>query len=271
MKPAHRRLGRSATAATFATLLALSCGTTSSHAQADRLRIWDLQLGTSVAEMPPWIAFKDYACGSNGGPPLRPLAGWQEYNLCEPDESGLYEVYFEYDDEAEYILRALNDQRVAQYVGTTDSGFPIVASALFDGGGVLRGVRLVTDPRADYANDAFFELAALRTRGDHFLLGPFVGAHFGINPDIDCVNRPLAANESPVGTSAIKLDCEKVDAEAGFRYRIQTRFLRKPGQLARDPNTNLPTVGQFESITRAEMFQIGYGPAESLTANPPLP
>jgi hypothetical protein len=243
--------------------LALALSASAASGQVERLTIWDLVLGSTVDQMPAWIEFKDYACGSDGGPPLRPLAGWSEFALCRPDaESGLYEVYFEYDDEAEYILRALNDPRVARFVGTTDKDFPVITSALFDAGGVLRGIRLVTDPRADYANDAFFDLTALRPRDDHYLLGPYIGAQFGIDPDIQCINLPLVEGEGTVGNVSIKLDCERIDDQAGLRYILQTRYYRKPGQLARDPVTNAPTSGQFESLTRAEVFQLGYGPSE---------
>jgi hypothetical protein len=232
-------------------------------AQVDRLTIWDLALGSTLEEMPAWIEFKDYACGSNGGPPLQPLAGWQEYHLCQPDENGLYEVYFEYDDEAEYILRALNDPRVGRFVGTIDKDFPVMTSALFDADGVLRGVRLITDPRQDFINDDFFELAAIRVREDHFLLGPFLGAQFSIDPEADCVNVPLAPGEGEVGNAHIKLNCDRIDQEDGVRYILRTRYFRKPGQLARDPVTNQLTVGQFESSTRAEVYQTGFGPAGS--------
>jgi hypothetical protein len=234
------------------------------RAQTERLTIWDLRLGTTIDEMPPWIEFKDYACGSNGGPPLRPLAGWHEFHLCAPEESGLYEVYFEYDDEAEYILRALNNPNVVQFVGTTDKEFPVVTSALFDSSGILRGIRLITDPRVDYTNDAFFELAQLRLRAEHFLLGPYLGAQFGINPDVDCRNLPLGEGEGEIGNVHIKLDCERLDEANGLRYRLQTRYFRKPGQLARDPFTGQLTEGLFESLTRAEVYQLGYGPAGSL-------
>ena len=188
--------------------------------------------------------------------------------MCSPDSNGLHEVYFEYDDEAEYVLRALNDVRVARYVGTTDKDFPIVASALFDADGVLRGVRVITDPRADYANDAFFDLTALRPRADHYLLGPYLGSQFVIDPDQHCLNIPLASGETEIGNAHIKLDCERFDEANGVRYILKTRYYRKPGQLARDPATGLLTVGQFESSTRAEVYQIGYGPAETLSPAP---
>lgn len=252
---------------------ALAQGVTRFEDLPARLTVWDLKIGSTQAEMPALVEFRKYACGSDGGPPRRPLTGWADFATCPADaESGLYEVYFEYDNEVEYFLRAMDDGRVARFVGTTDKSFPIVASALFDDGGVLRGVRVVTDPRADYTKDAFFDLGTLRLREDHYLLGPFLGSQFVINPDTDCVNLPLGPDETEIGGSHTKLDCEKVDAAAGLRYILQTRFLRKPGQLGRDPYTGALTNGRFESWTRAEIYEVGYGPAEPITSpNAPPP
>jgi hypothetical protein len=234
---------------------------------AERLTVQDLQPGTALKDMPDTLAFRDYACGSNGGPPLKRLIGWADYKQCRPDENGLYEVYFEYDNEAEYILRALNDPRVVRYVGTTEQGFPIVASALYDEGGTLRGIRMVTDPRADYTADDFFDLTDLRTRADFYLLGPFVGGQVGINPATDCIMRPLGEGESEVGNTYVKLDCER--DQAGLRYILKTRLFRKPGQFAKDPRTGEFTQGQYESSTVFEEYQAGYGPKEA--ANAPAP
>jgi hypothetical protein len=234
---------------------------------AERLTVRDLDPGTALDDMPDTLAFRDYACGSNGGPPLQRLSGWADYKLCRPDENGLHEVYFEYDNEAEYILRALNDPRAVRYVGTTEQGFPVVASALFDDGGTLRGIRMVTDPRADYTADDFFDLTDLRTRADFYLLGPFVGGQIGINPATDCVMRPLGDGESQVGNTYVKLDCERVDKD--LRYILKTRLFRKPGQNARDPATGQFTQGQYESSTVFEEYQVGYGPKESATAPGP--
>jgi hypothetical protein len=232
-----------------------------------RLAIWDLKVGATQAQMPAWIEFKGYACGSNGGPPLARLSGWQDYAKCRADENGLYEVYFEYDDEAEYILRAEDDPRTVRYVGTTEQNFPVVTSALFDAKGVLRGVRLVTDPRADARDDVLFDLTDLRTRADAFLLGPYVGGQTGINPAKDCVNLPLAAGESDVAGDHIKLDCEVTDATHGVRDILLTRYFRKAGQYARDPKTGQLTQGLYESTTRFEQYQTGFGPPPLLAAD----
>jgi len=231
-----------------------------------RLTLKDLKPGTALDGMPEWLAFRNYACGSNGGPPLRKLAGWQEFNLCKPDANGLYEVYFEYDNEAEYILRALDDPRTVRFVGTTEQGFPIIASALFSEDGVLRGLRMVTDPRADYTADQFFDLTNLRSRNDFYLLGPFVGGQVHMSPTTDCVNLPAAEGETPVAGRFVKIDCERV--EDGLHYLLKTRYFRKPGQHARDPRTGELTEGQYESSTVFEEYELGYGPSDGAGSTP---
>ena len=65
-----------------------------------RLTLHSLKPGATLDQMPHWLDFRSYACGSNGGPPLRKISGWADFALCKPDENGLHEVYFEYDNEA---------------------------------------------------------------------------------------------------------------------------------------------------------------------------
>jgi len=227
----------------------------------ERMTLQDLKPGATLEQMPDWLAFRNYACGSNGGPPLRKLTGWSDFKLCKPDANGLYEVYFEYDNEAEYILRAFDNPSATRYAGTTEQGFPIVASALFSEDGVLRGLRMVTDPRVGYIDDQFFDLTDLRSRNDFYLLGPFVGGQVGLDATKDCVKRPLGPGESEVGNQTyVKLDCETV--HDGLRYILKTRYFRKPGQYARDPQTGAITKGQYESSTVFEEYQVGYGPPE---------
>ncbi len=232
------------------TLFAL--GTVALPASAARLTVWDLKLGTPVDQMPAWIEFRAYACGSNGGPVLTPLKGWEEFRRCRPDDKGLYEVYFEYDDEEEFIARALEDGRLGRNAGTVDKQFPVVTSALFDANGILQGVRLITDPRPDYKVDNF--LAFLKPREEHYLYGAFITSQFNMVAARDCQRVPLAAGENDIGGQYTKLDCERIDAAQGRRYVVQVRYFRKPGQYERDPVNGTLTEGQFESSTRAEVF-----------------
>ncbi|HVW91291.1 MAG TPA: hypothetical protein VHB74_01650 [Devosia sp.] len=231
---------------------ALILATAVMPAEAARLRIWDLKLGTTVDKMPPWIAFKGYACGSNGGPPLQQLSGWADYKKCAAEPNGLHEVYFEYDDEDEYIARAHEDLRVARDVGTVDKSFPIIASALFDDAGVLKGLRIVTDPRQNEKPDN--DWVDLRGRDEHYLLGSYLSSQFHMDPEKDCTQQPLGPGESKVGSVYVKLDCQKLYPADNARYLVSVRFYRKKGQAARDPHTGALTQGQFVSLTKAEIF-----------------
>src|SRR5204862_3702459 len=114
--------------------------------------------------------FQNFACGSNGGPPRAQLSGWADFARCRAEASGLHEVYFEYDDELEYIARARDlDREITRFAGTTETGFPVIVSALFDDNGILRAIRIVTDSRPDYRNDV--TEADLRKRDEAYLFG----------------------------------------------------------------------------------------------------
>ncbi|MBI3513438.1 MAG: hypothetical protein HY060_05145 [Proteobacteria bacterium] len=220
-------------------------------AEPRRLTVWDLPLGAPATALPPPDAFKGFACGSDGGPPLQQLAGWSTYAACGRDASGLREVYFEYDDEQEYIARAHGRvEELPRLAGTAELAFPVVVSALFDDAGILRAIRMVSDPRPDYRPDQGD--GELRSRREAYKLGSFLAARFAIDPRRDCVAQPAADGESPVGQVFVKQRCEK--RAAGRRITLETRYLRKAGQHDRDPtlDTRL-TRGQFDSATRLEI------------------
>ena len=228
-------------------------------AQAQELRratIWDLKLGQPISSQPSPDEFRGFACGSNGGPPRRPLAGWSGYKLCAAEPNGLHEVYFEYDDEYEYIARARDLQReVARWAGTTEARFPVIVSALFADDGILKAVRLVSDPRPDHRDDT--NDADLKTREQSYLLGGVMASRFGIDAARDCIQSPPANGEGSVGDVFVKTSCERVDTGAGRKIVLHVNFYRKPGQSAVNPQ--LPsqlTAGQFESSARVEIFAL---------------
>jgi hypothetical protein len=232
-----------------------------------RATVWDLKLGQPLAAQPSPDEYRGFACGSNGGPPRRRLSGWSEFALCPAEPDGLHEVYFEYDDELEYIARARDlDREVARWAGTTEIGFPVIASALFDAGGVLKGIRLVTDPRPEHrieTNDA--DLAA-RTEAD--LFGGRMAGRFDIDARRDCMALPPAEGETPVGDRFVKQACERTDAENHRKVILRVNYFRKPGQSAFNPQmpTQL-TTGQFESSARLEVFESDSSKAQPGTPN----
>jgi hypothetical protein len=223
---------------------ALVNGPAQSQRKPDPGEIRGLKLGLAVQSM-TLQGFGDLACGSNGGPPRQKLEQWSDFRKCRPEGNGLHEVYARFDDEDEYIGKAIEEPRYARgKIGTRVAGHPVILSALFDGDGVLRGLRFVTDPRA----------ATHERRMAHMLRLAIFERY---DPEgWACTDLPPAAGESPVGGIFIKLRCEK--ATPGRHLMVETHFLRKPGQAGKDPITGEYKAGQFESWTRFEIFDPSY-------------
>jgi len=206
-----------------------------------RLEIWDLKLGTPVAQLPD--DFVDYACGTNGGPPATPLTGWRDFARCRAEPGGLHEIYFRYDDELEYWAKANHlVAQMEQYAGTKTYGFPITTSALIGDDGVLRGIRVVSDPRGDP-----------QKRDEAYLLRNFLNARFG-RDGWTCERLPPEEGETAVMGIFIKEQCRK-EIDADTVASLATRHLRKAGQSQFDPHTGRETTGQFESGVRFELVR----------------
>jgi hypothetical protein len=222
-----------------------------------RAVVWDLKLGQPIAVQPSADEFRGFACGSNGGPPRQRLTGWRDFGRCVAEPGGLHEVYFEYDDEYEYIARAKDLEReVTRWAGTTELGFPVIASALFDAAGVLEGIRIVTDPRPEHRIETTD--SDLRKRDDSYLFGGRMASRFDIDAKRDCTALPPAEGEGAVGSLFIKQSCERVDAEHGRKIALKVNFFRKPGQSAFNPQMSTQlTQGQFESSARLEVLDTG--------------
>jgi hypothetical protein len=199
-----------------------------------------LKLGLMAKSM-TLTGFGDLACGSNGGPPRQKIEEWSEFAKCRPEASGLHEVYVRFDDEDEYIGKAIEEPRYARgKSGTRVAGHPVILSALFDRGGTLRALRFITDPRA----------ASHERRMAHMLRLAVINRY---EPDgWICTDSPPAEGETPVGGILIKQRCEKTSSSR--HLTLETRFLRKPGQSDNDPVTGEYRAGAFESSTRFEIW-----------------
>jgi hypothetical protein len=239
-------------------IAALLCWTGAAGAEElHRATVWDLKLGQPISAQPSPNEFRGFACGSNGGPPRQRLTGWSDFARCGAEPNGLHEVYFEYDDELEYIARARDlDREVARWAGTTEFAFPVIVSALFDAKGVLKGIRVVTDPRPDHRDDTTD--ADLRRRDDAYLFGGRMASRFAIDAKRDCTALPPAEGENAVGERFIKQSCELEDPALHQKVALRINFFRKPGQSAFNPQmaTQL-TQGQFESSARLEVLDTG--------------
>jgi hypothetical protein len=212
-------------------------------AQQSPPRIWDVPLGTALSDLPD-EEFVDPACGTNGGPPGLRLGSFEEFAKCRPESSGLREIWFRYDDEAEFIARAARDpDAVARSNAMLLIGEPVTLSLLADSTGHLQGYRIFTDPRADpeLRKEAYSITVALKAR---FGLGGW-----------ECEALPRAEGETPIDGVFVKERCRKTEDRQ--RLTLESRHYYKPGQSVSDPNTGLATVNQFESSARLEVVAIG--------------
>jgi hypothetical protein len=216
----------------------LSTASIAKTAHAPPFSVWDVELGGLVTEIPE-RDLAEIACGTNGGPPSRPLASLDEFGQCPPADDGVREIYFSYDDELEYRARAMElETESALYAGTTVAGHPVVASVLAADDGKIVGIRIITDDRAD-----------IRERRRAASLSTTLKSRFGA--DWTCTDTPPEEGEIPLGGIFINQYCEKSDETHG-RLSLATRYLRKKGQHGRDPITGRAVKGAYESLTRFE-------------------
>ncbi len=220
----------------------IALGTPLAVACPGRMEVWDLDLGKGASEIPD--RFVDYACGTRGGPPSRPLAHFSEYGRCPADERRLHEVYFRYDDEQEYIARALEQTRATEMCdGTRVFGMAVIASALFDAAGILQGIRIVTDPRGVEPAE----------RSDHWALGTMLRRRFGEDGWL-CRDIAAAEGETPVATYLIKDECSKTSPYAALLVR--RAYHHRRGETFTDEFGRVQAT-LFVSSTYFEMMRPG--------------
>jgi uncharacterized protein YjbI with pentapeptide repeats len=246
-------------------LLAVSAAAQDVNSPIYAPSVWDLPLGAHASELPT-SQFINFACGTDGGPPSLPLTNWLGFSECRPDPTtGLFEVYFEYDNELELWAKANQlTTQAATYEYTSVYAVPIIASALFDADGFMVMLRLVTNP------DIPVELRELAVT-----LGGFLRSRFGVD-GWACTDLPRIPGEQPYNDRYEKQSCQKV-SDDGYDLVMETHNYRRPGQNGIDPITNMETVGQFWSATRLQMSLIGGVPnretrlAEIAARPPPGP
>lgn len=230
--------------ATVGAALAVAAVTALFAQTPDPGEIHGLKLGLQAQTM-TLDGWGQLACGSDGGPPRQELDAWSDFKKCQPEANGLHEVSARFDDEDEYVAKALSEPSyAAQRTGTRVAGHPVVLSALFDDGGILRGIRMVSDPRGTPAE-----------RRMAHLLGVAVVERYGAD-GWKCTDFPPAAGDSAVGGVFIKRRCEK--GLPGRALTVETHFLRKAGQHDVNPDTHEYTHDEFESSTRFELFDPSY-------------
>ena len=183
-----------------------------------------LRVGMTVDQLPP-EGYVDLACGSNGGQPGAALGDWADFQRCPADGAGLREVAFGF---AESRLAELGDQ----WEGTKVAGHPVIPSLLIDDGGVVQGLRIVTDPEA-----------RLYLKKKAFLLGIRVLGRYG-RDGWTCTDAEPGNGKTSVGGVFIDRSCEKI-----FHDRhliLKTDLYRTAEQHGRD----------LTGATRLEIFKI---------------
>ena len=134
--------------------LRLICWSSAAAAQdLRRATVWDLKLGQPIRRSQPApMEFRGFACGSNGGPPRQQLSGWSDFARCRAEAERAARGLFRIRRRARIhrARQATSSARSSRWAGTTEAGFPVVVSALFDEPGVLKAIRMVdrSAPRA---------------------------------------------------------------------------------------------------------------------------
>lgn len=238
------------------TLLALLCLGLSAHVAFGQERIepvysiWDVRLGQPVAQVPD-AGVGEIACGTDGGPPGQSLGSFKDFTTCAPEPSGLREVQFSYDDEQDYIARALEVEFKFLRGGTTVFAHPVIVSVLVDPAGVVQGRRIVTDNRISI-NDrrtAFTLISNFKARYSKWSLS--------------CADIPMKDGEQPVGDQFVHERCTGADPDGAARIAVEASYLRKKGQEAVNLETQTVNKGYFESRTRFEEVLAPYDPGEA--------
>lgn len=211
--------------------------------------IWDVTLGQPVSDLPD-SKVAEIACGTSGGPPGQALSSFRDFASCQPEEpSGLFEVQFIYDDEQDYIARALEVEYQFLRGGTSVYAHPVIVSVLIDAEGIVQGRRIVTDDR----------ISDLARRTAYTLITNFKAQYSDWS--MECSDIPMAEGELPVGEEFIHERCTGLSPDGTASVAIESSYLRKKGQIAINQETQQVNIGYFESQTRYEEVLAPYSPA----------
>lgn len=210
--------------------------------------IWDVTLGQPVSQLPD-AKVAEIACGTAGGPPGQALASFQEFMSCASEPSGLFEVQFVYDDEQDYIARALEVEYQFLQGGTSVYAHPVIVSVLIDPDGVVQGRRIATDDR----------ITDLARRTAYTLINNFKAQYSEWS--LDCTDIPMQDGELPVGDEFHHERCTGQSPDGGTLVSIESSYLRKKGQIAVNQETQQVNIGYFESKTWYEEVLAPYSPA----------
>jgi hypothetical protein len=157
-----------------------------------------------------------------------------------------------------------------RWAGTTEAGFPVIVSALFDDGGLLRAIRLVTDARPEHRNDIIEPDQKKRDRA--YLFGAFMASRYGIDPARGIAYRsprprarPRSArcsSSSPASArmrrAASKFRCGKITSASPARAstRSRPRSSRRASSKARRGSKFSPCLVRRFHNSYAASFRV---------------
>ncbi len=216
-----------------------------------KFSIWDIEIGSHISTLPN-LDLNDISCGTNGGPISTKLNNFKDYKRCKKEPNGLYEVSFSYDDERQYIIKALNMSSRALTDITTVYSHPVILSVLISEQSLITGIRIMTDERANVRQR---RVAATLARNFNSRFKKW---------NLVCEDLPLTGGEMNIGSFNIKSRCFGKSPDGTKNLRMDARYLRKKGQIAVNPETQKINTTYFESFTRLEILRA------PLTPNGPL-
>ena len=205
--------------------------------------VWDVKIGSSVFNLLD-TSVSDIACGTNGGPMSLTLSSFGEFLKCQPEKTGLSEIAFTYDDERQYVAKALNIQTNSMTEVTTVLAHRIIPSILVNNEGIIKGIRIMTDPRVP-----------ARERARAITLGRTFESKYK-NWNLICEDSALTNDELPISSYHIKRTCFGKAKKLNLKLRLDIRYLRKKGQTGINKNTQKINRGYFESYTRLEIIDL---------------
>lgn len=189
-------------AALMSACLALTPVITAAQDKPIRGDVRTFRVGMTVDQLPR-EGYLGFACGQNGDKPSPEISGWDAYAECVPEDDGLHEVAFQYDD---------SENRYESLEGTAVAGHPVIISLLISAAGVVDGIRVFTDP---FARPYHIRRARTMSRK--------VKARFGMD-GWDCHDVPRADTEVEVGGVFTKERCKK--SLDGRTVDLYTQFYR---------------------------------------------
>lgn len=231
--------------ATLVGVLGLGLLVMNAHAADNPLNgdIWDIKLGTPVADLSTDRYF-DFACGTAGGPPGLKLDSWTAFATCPGEaDTGLHEVYFRFDDEAEYVARAhRNVDAIETLAGTKLAGQDVIVSVLVGDTGIVDGMRIVSDDRAGATRRKTANLLGLRLMNRY-------------DPDgWTCIDMPPSQGRTSIGGAYIDRRCEEI-FNNDRRLVLQIAQYRRADETGVDREGNY-MPGEFANTARLDIYAL---------------